>query len=112
LPSPPRHRSFCESLGRFFVFLVVYVLVCVPALTRVNQRLETASKTPSFAKNIDCPPKKVTVAPSPAASPVPIFTVEVVRIGSVVPARPVVEPRSPFLAVPGPLRAPPAAAIG
>jgi hypothetical protein len=112
LSTPARRHSFGQLLGRIPVLLGVVVLVCVPGLTRMSQRLETASRTPSFAKNIDCPPKKVTIAPSAVASPVPVFTLEVVRVPRAVPSRAVLLPRSPFLAVPGPLRAPPSASIG
>lgn len=108
---PARKRSFGRLLGRLSVLFGVVVLVCVPGLTRMGQRLETASRTPSLAKNVDCPPKKVTIAPSPVASPVPVFTCEVVRIGCVVLSRTVLLPRSPFLAVPRPLRAPPTTAL-
>jgi hypothetical protein len=56
----PSHRLL---LARAAVLIGIVVLVCVPGLTRMGQKLETASRTPSFAKNIDCPPKKVTVLP-------------------------------------------------
>ena len=86
------------------------VLVCVPGLTRIGQKLETASHAPSFAKNIDCPPKKVTVTPasavSPASSPA---TFETLPLVAFLPSPDLLVPRSPFLAVPPPLRAPPSA---
>ena len=64
--------------------LAVLVLVCVPGLTRMSQKLETASHAPSFAKNIDCPPKKVTVTPATAvASPVPLANFDLVPLHAV-----------------------------
>ena len=90
--------------------LGVLVLICVPGLTRMSQKLETASRAPSFAKNIDCPPKKVTVAPATAVeSPVSLATfdlVQPVRFASVPEAA---LPPPPHLFGPRPLRAPPVA---
>jgi hypothetical protein len=83
------------------------VLICVPALTRIGQTLETSSHAPSFAKNIDCPPKKVVIAPLPVASPAPLVTFVPVSVVALVPVRDAQLPRSPFLVVPPPLRAPP-----
>ena len=85
------------------------MLVCVPGLTRVGQKLETASHAPSFAKTIDCPPKKVTVAPAPIESPAPIAIYEAVRVVALAPSPEDLKPRSPFLVAPRALRAPPSA---
>ena len=89
--------------------LAVLVLVCVPGLTRMSQKLETASHAPSFAKNIDCPPKKVTVAPMTTVATPIALTFDLVS-----PVRPANAPdaelpRSPDLFSPRPLRAPPLA---
>jgi hypothetical protein len=102
----PTHRLGL-LIARAVALIGVFVLVCVPALTRVGQRLETASHTPSFAKNIDCPPKKVTVAPLPAASPAALVTRVAASVVALVPLRDARLPRSPFLVTPRPLRAPP-----
>ena len=86
----------------------IVVLICVPAFTRVGQRLETASHAPSFSKNVDCPPKKVTVAVAAAmASPVPREAIELVPAARLAPAVAAVLPRSPQFDLPVPLRAPP-----
>jgi len=95
--------------ARVAVLIGVVVLICVPALTRAGQRLETASHTPSFSKNIDCPPKKVTAAPQPVATPTPLATFDVVRIAAAPPSPDALLPHSPFLVTPRPLRAPPSA---
>ena len=63
MPSPASDRSVGTLFARLCVLVGVLVLICVPGLTRMGQRLETASRAPSFARNIECPPKKVTVAP-------------------------------------------------
>ena len=90
------------------VVVGIVVLICVPALTRAGQRLETASHAPSFAKNIDCPPKKVTVSPAVAlASPVPLDTIEFVPAVRFAPSVASVLPRTPQFDLPIPLRAPP-----
>jgi hypothetical protein len=108
LVTPPRGQSFGVLLGRISVLLGVLVLICVPGLTRVGQRLETSSRAPSFARNIECPPKKVTVAPvATVALPVPLATltpVLAVRLASIPDA---LFPSSPHLHEPRPLRAPP-----
>jgi hypothetical protein len=107
-----RAHSCGILLVRAAVFFGVLVLICVPGLTRVSQRLETTSHAPSFAKNIDCPPKKVTVAPSTAvASPVPLATFDLVPMArfASVPDAPL--PRSSQLFGPRPLRAPPLALL-
>jgi hypothetical protein len=94
------------------VLLGVLVLICVPGLTRMSQRLETASHAPSFAKNIDCPPKKVTVAPATAlASPVSLTTFDLVPVVPFASVADASLPRSPFRSTPGPLRAPPLALL-
>jgi hypothetical protein len=111
LPNVFHNRRFGFLIARAAVLLSIVVLVCVPAITRVGQRLETASHTPSFAKNIDCPPKKVTVAPVPVASLTPLATFEAVRIAAPTPSADALRPRSPFLVVPRPLRAPPTAPL-
>jgi hypothetical protein len=91
--------------------LLVIVLVCVPGLTRIGQRLETTSHTPSFAKNIDCPPKRITIAPAaPVTTPVPV-ALDLVVIAKLVPAPDATLSRSPDLFGPRPLRAPPLALL-
>jgi hypothetical protein len=103
-------------IGRFGLWLAraaavvsIVVLICVPALTRVGQRLETASHAPSFAKNVDCPPKKVTVAPAATmASPVPRDDIELVPVVRLAPSVAKALPRTPQFDLPVPLRAPPA----
>lgn len=88
------------------------VLVCVPALTRIGQRLEPVSHGVSFSKNIDCPPKKVTVAPLFAvASPMRLKAFAPVPAISVAAAPDVTRPRSLDRSAPPPLRAPPAALL-
>jgi hypothetical protein len=99
-----RGGRFVTRLG---AALSVCSLLCVPALTRITQKLEPESHTPSFSKNIDCPPKKVTVAPVVAiVSPIPLNGFETLR-----PARLVqpdlIPPPSPTVSAPRPLRAPP-----
>jgi hypothetical protein len=98
-------------LARTAVLLGIVVLVCVPGLTRMNQKLETASRAPSFSKNIDCPPKKVTLLPALLASPAPLATFDAPAIVALLPSRDPLLPRSLFLAVPRPLRAPPSALL-
>jgi hypothetical protein len=94
------------------VLLGVLVLICVPGLTRISQKLETTSHTPSFAKNVDCPPKKVTVAGVIAlASPVQIKTFDLVLVARLAFVPDATLPRSPQLFGPRPLRAPPVALL-
>ena len=50
-----RGRRFVTRLG---VALCVCSLLCVPALTRITQKLEPESHAPSFSKNIDCRRRK------------------------------------------------------
>ena len=107
MPNAFHTRRFGFLLARAAVLLGVVVLICVPALTRTGQKLETSSHAPSFAKNIDCPPKKVVVAPLPAASPAPLVTFVAVSVVARLPVRDARLPRSPLLAAPRPLRAPP-----
>jgi hypothetical protein len=110
--TPPRAHSCGPLLARAVVLFGVLVLICVPGLTRISQRLETASHAPSFAKNIDCPPKKVTVAWSTAgASPVMLATFDLVPVArfASVPDAPL--PRASQLFGPRPLRAPPLALL-
>jgi hypothetical protein len=104
------HRNG-RLLARVGVLSFVFVLLCVPALTRIGQKLQPVapiSQTPSFAKNIDCPPKKVVVAPAAA-----VVDVVLALEGDDPPAAPVVSslndpfPASPFLSALVPLRAPP-----
>jgi hypothetical protein len=89
----------------------IFVLICVPALTRMGQRLETASHTPSFSKNIDCPPKKITVASSFAV--VLSFTFKPTTLSSVFqyPTPEGVLLSSTFVSIPPPFRAPPPALL-
>ena len=109
MPNVFNTRRFAYWLARVAAFAIVVVLVCVPALTRVGQRLETSSHAPSFAKNIDCPPKKVTVAAAATmASPVPIDTIELVPAAPLAPPLTEALPRTPQFDLPVPLRAPPA----
>jgi hypothetical protein len=87
------------------------VFVCVPTLARMGQRLATSTHAPSF-RNIDSPPKKLTVVPAAAViSPIPLKGIETVRIATVQP--PAAAPRTllPFLSTPTPLRAPPSALL-
>ncbi len=104
------HRNG-RLLARAGVLSFVFVLLCVPALTRVGQKLEPVSpisQAPSFAKNIDCPPKKVVVSPAST-----IVTVALMLQGDQAPVAPDVRwqnvpfPDSPTLSAPVPLRAPP-----
>jgi hypothetical protein len=110
--SPASDHPVDTLLVRIAVLLGVFVLICVPGLTRMGQRLETSSHAPSFARNIECPPKKVTLAPVTAASlPVPLATLDLVlsvRFASVPDA---IVPDSPHLSAPLPLRAPPVAPL-
>lgn len=94
--------------ARAAVLLGIVVLVCVPGLTRIGQKLESASLTPSFANNLDCPPKKVTIAPVQSVdSPASPRTFDVVVIARVVPPPDAaLPPPSPVRAL-QPLRAPP-----
>jgi hypothetical protein len=97
---------FRLALARAAVLLSVVVLICVPTLTRMGQRLETATHAPSF-RNIDCPPKKISVAPVPMFSPATLRDAQTVRVAVFSPAPVAPLPRSPFLCTPRPLRAPP-----
>ena len=104
-------RRFRSWLAPAAVVLGI-VLVCVPGLTRIGQKLETSSHAPSFAKNIDCPPKKVTVAPVLAtASAMPARSFEIVPQPQLAPLHELPLPRSPYLSAPRPLRAPPSARL-
>jgi hypothetical protein len=95
------------ALAQAIILLGIVVLICVPALTRTGQKLEISSHAPSFAKNVDCPPKKVTVAPVLAmTSPIALDGTETVGV-RFTPAPDTTLPRSPFLSTPKPLRAPP-----
>lgn len=111
LPPHPA-RLLGLLLARSVVLLGIVVLVCVPGLTRMGQKLETASHAPSFAKNIDCPPKRVTIAPVPAmASPMPVKAFETVPLARVAPPSATSLPPSPHLDAMRPLRAPPSPAL-
>ena len=89
----------------------VLVLICVPALTRVGQRLDTSSRAPSF-RNVDCPPKKAMTAPAQAIlTATAIDLVETTPVVRRVPAAAAAPQRTLFLAVPRPLRAPPSARL-
>jgi hypothetical protein len=108
LLTPARSQSSSLLLARAAVVLGVLVLVCVPGLTRIGQRLETASHAPSFAKNIDCPPKKVTIAPAATlVSAVALAAFDLVPVVRFAPVADPSLPRSPQLFGPRPLRAPP-----
>jgi ABC-type spermidine/putrescine transport system permease subunit II len=106
-----RSPRFELVLARAAVLLSVVLLVCVPTLTRMGQRLETATHAPSF-RNIDGPPKKVLVAPALAVTlPIALPGIESVRIVAWThPAQAPLSP-SPFLSTPTPLRAPPSALL-
>jgi hypothetical protein len=108
-PGFDRHR-FGRRVIRAAALLSVLVLVCVPAIARAGQKLETASHAPGFSRNIECPPKKVTVAPMAAVvSPALINGSEIVATVVVAPSPDTALPRSPLLSAPRPLRAPPSA---
>jgi hypothetical protein len=101
-----RARLLCLPAA---VVVGIVVLVCVPGLTRMGQKLETASHAPSFAKNIDCPPKRVTIVPVVAvASPAQLQSVDIAPVARFAPASDPTLPRSPYLSSPHSLRAPPA----
>jgi len=108
LPNALRIGRFGLWLARAAAVVGIVVLICVPALTRAGQRLETASHAPSFAKNVDCPPKKVTVAAAAAmASPVPRDEIGLVPAARLAPSVASALPRTPQFDLPVPLRAPP-----
>ncbi len=97
-----RHRA-----ARAFALLSVLMLVCVPSLARMGQKLETASHAPSF-RNIECPPKKVTVTSVTAiASPIPANLFETMPVARFAPSSDTALPRSPHVSAPRSLRAPP-----
>jgi hypothetical protein len=56
--------------------LLVFVLLCVPSLTRVYQQLDgrstAATLSASFLKSVDCPPSKIIVD-TPAAHAVGVL---------------------------------------
>jgi hypothetical protein len=97
------------------VLLYIVVLLCVPALTRIGQKLQPVtpiSSAPSFAKNIDCPPKKVTVAPLFAfTAAVLLKNAEVVRVARLAPTPDPALPPTPTVFAPCPLRAPPSSIL-
>ena len=111
-------RFHTERTGRLLaragVLMCIVVLLCVPALTRVGQKLQPVtpiSSAPSFAKNIDCPPKRVTVAPLFAfTSAVLLKNTEVVRVARLAPPDPT-PPPTPIVFAPCPLRAPPSSIL-
>jgi hypothetical protein len=104
------HRRLME------VALIVIVLLCVPALTRVPQRLDfigTAPQASGLSRNCDAPPERVhltrpaTVAIEPSvvvAHSVPHFIQPDCRIRADEPLPPL-----PVASPPDSLRAPPAA---
>jgi hypothetical protein len=93
---------------RAAIVLGIVVLVCVPGLTRIGQKLETASHAPSFAKNIDCPPKKITIAPVQSTnSPALPRTFDLVVIARALPPPDAALPPPPPSRALQPLRAPP-----
>jgi hypothetical protein len=95
-------------VARLGALLCVCCLLCVPALTRMTQKLAPESHAPSFSKNIDCPPKKVTVAPVVAiASPIPLNGFETLRPARLALLTDLIPPPSPTASAPHPLRAPP-----
>jgi hypothetical protein len=100
-------RRTGSSFVRLAALVGVLVLVCVPSLTRAGQKLETSSLAPTF-RNVDCPPKKVTVAPVQA-----VFTAAATVLSEALPAVRIVAPasvappRAVALSAPRALRAPP-----
>ena len=100
-----------RPLARAGVLLCVCLLVCVPALTRIGQKLQPVtpiSSAPSFAKNIDCPPRKVTIAPVVAITSVVLHEEdESVPVARLQPSPDATIPHPPTSAAPSPLRAPP-----
>jgi hypothetical protein len=95
------------ALARAAVLLSLVALVWVPTAARMGQKLETATHAPSF-RNIDCPPKKISVAPvASVVSPATLRDAQTVRVAAFSPAPVAAPPRSPFLFTPRPLRAPP-----
>jgi hypothetical protein len=105
------HHQFDRPLlTRAAALVSILVLVSVPALTRVGQKLDPRSHGPSFSRNIDCPPKKVSVAPviagAPRTAPVVVSTTVTNVTLSVDP----IVPPQPGLAL-RPLRAPPSAVL-
>lgn len=101
-------RRFGLLFAPIAALLSVVVLICVPALTRVGQKLETASRAPSFSRNIDTPPKRITVPAVQTVVPTtPVTADEVAAPARFALAPDTTLPRAPFLATPRPLRAPP-----
>jgi hypothetical protein len=97
------------AFARVAAVIGVLVLICVPALTRAGQKLETSSRAPSF-RNIDCPPKKLAMTVVQAvASTMPSEAVQVPPAADLAPVSDTTPQSSPYLATPGPLRAPPSA---
>ena len=107
MPNLLHTRRFGLFVARAAVLLSVVVFVCVPTLARMGQRLATSTHAPSF-RNIDSPPKKLTIAPEAAViSPIPLEGIEIVRVATFQP-RPSAPPSpSPLRSTPPPLRAPP-----
>lgn len=106
------HPAPRPLLTRLAVFLGIIVLVCVPGLTRIGQRLGTASHAPSFAKNIDCPPKKVTLTATVAvALPMALKAFEVLPAVPFAPASDQALLPPPLSSAPVPLRAPPTSTL-
>ena len=106
-----RSPRFTLALARAAVLLSVVVFVCVPTLARMGQRLATSTHAPSF-RNIDSPPKKLTLAPAAAmTSPIPLEGIETVKIATFRPTPSAPPTLSPFLSTPTPLRAPPSALL-
>jgi hypothetical protein len=102
-----RSPRFRLALARAAVLLGVVVLACVPTLARMGQRLETSTHAPSF-RNIDSPPKKLTIAPATVLiSAIPLEGIETVRVAAFQPPPFAPPSPSPFLSTPTPLRAPP-----
>jgi hypothetical protein len=87
------------------------VLLCVPALTRIHQRVDATDTKPSasFGKSVNCPPDKVS-----GSSLLPAVVVSTAILADVAPRVRHVSPapnpvRSPHDASPDGLRAPPRA---
>jgi hypothetical protein len=110
--------QFQHDLDRAFMtraaaLLSILVLVSVPAMTRVGQKLDPRAQGPSFSRNIDCPPKKVSEAPVVAtvASPLPSRAFDLVPVARLAapPDETLLPP--PHNSTPVPLRAPPSASL-
>ncbi len=104
---------FQRLLARITTLLFIGVLLCVPGLTRVSQRIST-SPAPrlSFSKSTECPPKKMAVTRT-ALETSGTFLYEG-ALAATTSRRwlpDVAVPISPTVFSPRPLRAPPASPL-